>query len=734
MLSDKFSYVAVDFETTGLDRKKDEPIQIGIVKCDAKGNVLDAYVSYIKPKKDIKDLKQQVTLITGLSLDDVAKAPERELVYDEIKKYFDSSSVLIGHNVEFDIAFLKKHWEEFDYAGSIDTYPLSQAVVHFYKSYALEAVTQAVYKDADYQKIYNRIKLEVETLSKMKSHDALYDSVQSAAFFFWSMDRIAKLAAIYPGMAGCVAKTDGIYGQILQHWPETVESSKISFPLMQRPLIEWKKPSPTAVLKTDIHEDKYCVSQLWWLKWFLEYTAKNKVLLSFSHSSKLDIAKNILMDLGYKNLWFLKEDQYIDTVQFERRLNKKILNESEFLFCLKYLSQLQKWYSVIDIKTPSDRNILHTIKKVMPYNPWNIVLCSHGWLYALLEWKLGLGTDWLKDYTIVYCDVEWWYTSYNNFANSDFDLYSLLELLETYAYKYRFREESMKDVWSKQTAKLLDEAISSLSMFIAFFIDEVTESFKKISHYRVNMEPILWQPQFYRSSSIWEQFAEKAESVISLLSDTESTTLKSNFDKLSSLLQSVVKVEKKLTNDATMYFTLAHEVNFTDYSEFLALFAWKNLMLASHVQSENWYKVLHQTNNAAWEQTSLWFPMIEMSDKSDVDFHIKERKDKNKKDPVFFILSSKKHISKAMLDFLYKEWYHREYDILVDNITGGIGKNTMRAAKPGAKILIWWYHFLLNLFAYKQSIDICFVLDIDWPLKQQILIDIQWYGWSTKTA
>ncbi|MCR5412482.1 MAG: hypothetical protein K6E76_05955 [Patescibacteria group bacterium] len=34
-LNAQFRYVCLDFETTGLDFKKDEPIQVGIVEMDA---------------------------------------------------------------------------------------------------------------------------------------------------------------------------------------------------------------------------------------------------------------------------------------------------------------------------------------------------------------------------------------------------------------------------------------------------------------------------------------------------------------------------------------------------------------------------------------------------------------------------------------------------------------------------------------------------------------------------
>ena len=40
LLNEEFSYVCLDFETTGLDFQKDEPIQLGIVKMNEKGEII----------------------------------------------------------------------------------------------------------------------------------------------------------------------------------------------------------------------------------------------------------------------------------------------------------------------------------------------------------------------------------------------------------------------------------------------------------------------------------------------------------------------------------------------------------------------------------------------------------------------------------------------------------------------------------------------------------------------
>lgn len=40
MLNSKYRYIGLDFETTGLDVTKDEPIQIGLIEIDVTGKII----------------------------------------------------------------------------------------------------------------------------------------------------------------------------------------------------------------------------------------------------------------------------------------------------------------------------------------------------------------------------------------------------------------------------------------------------------------------------------------------------------------------------------------------------------------------------------------------------------------------------------------------------------------------------------------------------------------------
>ena len=87
-LNSKYRYIGLDFETTGLDVSKDEPIQIGIIELDHTGKIIGEYQSLIKPDKKTDELKHIVGFITGLSINELETAPNREKILAEIEKFF----------------------------------------------------------------------------------------------------------------------------------------------------------------------------------------------------------------------------------------------------------------------------------------------------------------------------------------------------------------------------------------------------------------------------------------------------------------------------------------------------------------------------------------------------------------------------------------------------------------------------------------------------------------------
>ena len=182
MLSDKYRYVAMDFETTWLDVSKDEAIQIWIVEIDINWNIVNQYKSFLKPEKNISELKSLVAYITWISIDDIQSAPSIFDVQDEILKFFWENTILIGHNIEFDINFLKKYFPDVKYFDSIDTFYLAQNLIHYPLSYALDVLVESLMSNKIFKDLF--LKLHGwEEYDENNIHDWLYDSQNALTLF-----------------------------------------------------------------------------------------------------------------------------------------------------------------------------------------------------------------------------------------------------------------------------------------------------------------------------------------------------------------------------------------------------------------------------------------------------------------------------------------------------------------------------------------------------------------------
>lgn len=133
----KSTLVSLDLETTGLDAGKDAIIEIGAVKFDRDG-ILDEYQTLINPKRQIPS---QITKLTGITNAMVRGAPTIKEVLSELRSFVGSHPV-VGHNVGFDLSFLRKH-DLFVSNQAIDTYEMAAVVKPSAGRYNLQALRQA---------------------------------------------------------------------------------------------------------------------------------------------------------------------------------------------------------------------------------------------------------------------------------------------------------------------------------------------------------------------------------------------------------------------------------------------------------------------------------------------------------------------------------------------------------------------------------------------------------------
>lgn len=94
-------YCVIDTETTGLSPVYDSLIEVAACRV-VNGNIVEKFSSLINPGFELDEF---ITELTGITNDMLRDAPEAANVLKDFRS-FVGDSVLIGHNVNFDINFL----------------------------------------------------------------------------------------------------------------------------------------------------------------------------------------------------------------------------------------------------------------------------------------------------------------------------------------------------------------------------------------------------------------------------------------------------------------------------------------------------------------------------------------------------------------------------------------------------------------------------------------------------
>ena len=134
------TYCVLDLETTGFSPLTEKITEIGIMKVK-EGKVLDSFSVFVNPEKPIP---QRVVEVTNITDDMVKDAETIDKVFPKMLEFIEGS-VLVAHNADFDIGFLKHNAKELGYEFDftyVDTLSLSQAVFPDYKSYKLGRIAK----------------------------------------------------------------------------------------------------------------------------------------------------------------------------------------------------------------------------------------------------------------------------------------------------------------------------------------------------------------------------------------------------------------------------------------------------------------------------------------------------------------------------------------------------------------------------------------------------------------
>ncbi len=130
------SIVALDLETTGLDSRSDTIIEIGARRFDG-NRVEDEWTTLINPGRHIPEF---ISGLTGISDGMVQQAPGIQDVLEELATFIGDAPIL-GHNIQFDLSFFKKH-KLFTLNERIDTYEMAAVLLPSASRYNLGSLGQ----------------------------------------------------------------------------------------------------------------------------------------------------------------------------------------------------------------------------------------------------------------------------------------------------------------------------------------------------------------------------------------------------------------------------------------------------------------------------------------------------------------------------------------------------------------------------------------------------------------
>lgn len=108
--------IIVDCETTGLDVRHDEIIELALIRVTYTtggrvGRILETFNAFNEPTKSIPNA---ITEITGITNDMVAG---QHIDPAAVASFVNGAHLVVAHNAQFDRQFMERYWPEFQHIG-----------------------------------------------------------------------------------------------------------------------------------------------------------------------------------------------------------------------------------------------------------------------------------------------------------------------------------------------------------------------------------------------------------------------------------------------------------------------------------------------------------------------------------------------------------------------------------------------------------------------------------------
>ncbi len=165
-------FVALDLETTWLNKDNDSIIEIALLKYE-NFVLVDEFCSLINPWFSIPE---EISYITWIYDNDVENAPTIISLREKIKDFI-GDSIIVWHNVGFDVWFLNSYWIDCTYNYIVDTFELSQILLYKEKSLSLTSICTSLWFHFE-----NAHRAKSDTLATVWLLEKLVDNLRNLSF------------------------------------------------------------------------------------------------------------------------------------------------------------------------------------------------------------------------------------------------------------------------------------------------------------------------------------------------------------------------------------------------------------------------------------------------------------------------------------------------------------------------------------------------------------------------
>jgi DNA polymerase III epsilon subunit-like protein/Rad3-related DNA helicase len=312
-------FICLDLETTGLNAKKDEIIEVAIIKFDHDG-IHEEWSELVNPGIPIPEFTQR---LTGITNEMVKNARGIDALRETILKKVGDLPIM-GHFIFFDINFLNHNG--FDLKNiQLDTCQLAQAILPKEASYSLEVLVDKLkLSQPDAHRALDDVQANVQLLYRLGSHvKALSQKSKDA-------------------LQPALEKTTWSWASMLKDWIGKEEVGKESMPALPIPQEE-KRKSTSSEKHFNLNEPALTAPFL-----FEEATHTDLDLIDYAKEKAQD--KQVLLIVpkpqnlaNDEQIGLMKDPEFfLDPTRFNQWVSKENFSEDEGKLATKIILWLDQ--------------------------------------------------------------------------------------------------------------------------------------------------------------------------------------------------------------------------------------------------------------------------------------------------------------------------------------------------------------------------------------------------------